>query len=50
MYSFTGANIDPNIKTLSVAYINNKSGNGPATASDILTNMLKRKNADQYQP
>lgn len=43
IYSFTGANIDPNIKTVSVEYINNKSGNGPTSASDIITNMLKEK-------
>jgi len=43
VYSFSGANISPEIKTISVSYINNKSGNGPAAASDILTNMLKDK-------
>jgi hypothetical protein len=43
VYSFTGANVDPNIKTLSVSYIYNKSGNGPASASDIFTNLLKDK-------
>lgn len=43
IYSFTGANVNPDIKTLSVAYIYNKSGNGPASASDIFTNLLKDK-------
>ena len=43
VYSFTGANINPDIKTISVAYIFNKSGNGPASASDIFTNLLKDK-------
>lgn len=43
VYSFTGANINPDIQTLSVAYIYNKSGNGPASASDIFTNLLKDK-------
>lgn len=42
-YSFSGANINPDIQTLSVAYIYNKSGNGPASASDIFTNLLKDK-------
>lgn len=43
VYSFSGANINPEIKSISVAYIYNKSGNGPASASDIFTNMLKDK-------
>ena len=43
IYSFSGANINPDIKTISVAYIFNKSGNGPASASDIFTNLLKDK-------
>ena len=43
VYSFTGANINPDIGTISVAYIYNKSGNGPASASDVFTNLLKDK-------
>ena len=43
IYSFTGANVNPDIKTISVAYIYNKSGNGPASASYIFTNLLKDK-------
>lgn len=43
VYSFTGASINPNIKTISVQYISDKSGNSPATASDIFTNTLKEK-------
>lgn len=43
VYSFSGANINPEIKTISISYINNKSGNGPAAASDIFTNLLKDK-------
>ena len=43
VYSFTGANINPDIGTISVAYIYNKSGNGPASASDVFTNLLKNK-------
>lgn len=43
VYSFSGANINPDIKTVSVAYIFNKSGNGPASASDLFTNLLKDK-------
>ena len=43
VYSFTGANVNPDITTMSVDYIYNKSGNGPASASDIFTNLLKDK-------
>ena len=43
VYSFTGANIDPEIKTISIEYIYNKSSNGPAEASDLFTNILKEK-------
>ncbi|MCB0540833.1 MAG: LptE family protein [Bacteroidetes bacterium] len=43
VYSFTGASINPNIRTISVQYISDKSGNSPATASDIFTNTLKEK-------
>jgi len=42
-YSFSGADIDPNIKTVSVKYFENKSGNGPANMSDLFTNALKEK-------
>lgn len=41
VYSFTGANINPDIRTISVEYILDKSGGGPASASDIFTNTLK---------
>jgi hypothetical protein len=43
IYSFSGANINPNIKSMSIAYFNNDSGNGPAIASDLFTNALKEK-------
>lgn len=42
-YSFSGADIDPNIKTVSVKYFENNSGNGPASMSDLFTNALKEK-------
>jgi len=42
-YSFSGADIDPNIKTVSVNYFKNNSGNGPANMSDLFTNALKEK-------
>jgi hypothetical protein len=43
IYSFSGANINPNIKSISISYFNNDSGNGPAIASDLFTNSLKEK-------
>lgn len=43
VYSFTGANINPNIKTISVQYITDRSSSSPASASDIFTNTLKEK-------
>ena len=36
-YSFTGTNLDPAIKTFSIATFPNNSGNGPATLSQLLT-------------
>lgn len=42
-YSFSGADIDPNIKSFSVNYFENNSGNGPASMSDLFTNALKEK-------
>ncbi|MGB1247548.1 MAG: LptE family protein [Chitinophagales bacterium] len=43
IYSFSGANIDPAIQTVSITYFNNNSGNGPASASDLFTEALKQK-------
>lgn len=43
VYSFSGANINPLIKSFSVEYFNNDSGNGPAVVSDLFTNAIKDK-------
>lgn len=43
IYSFTGANIDPAIQSVSISYFINESGNGPATAGDLFTEALKTK-------
>ncbi len=42
-YSFSGADIDSNLKTVSIGYFENLSGNGPANMSDLFTNTLKEK-------
>lgn len=42
-YSFSGADVDPNLKTVSISYFENLSGNGPANMSDLFTNALKEK-------
>lgn len=43
VYSFSGANINPAIKSFSVERFDNVSGNGPAVLSDLFTNALKEK-------
>lgn len=43
IYSFSGANINPDIKSISIAYFNNDSGNGPPIMSDLFTNALREK-------
>ena len=43
IYSFTGANFDPNINSISVAYISNNAEGAPATVGDLLTEALKQK-------
>jgi hypothetical protein len=43
VYSFSGANINPQIKSFSVSYFNNDSGNGPPVVSDLFTNAIKEK-------
>ena len=43
IYSFTGANFDPNITSISVAYISNNAEGAPATVGDLLTEALKQK-------
>lgn len=42
-YSFSGADIDPNIKTVSIAYFDNNSGNGIANMGDLFTDALRDK-------
>lgn len=42
-YSFSGANIDPDIKTFSIKYFDNVSGNGIATMGDLFTDALRDK-------
>jgi len=42
-YSFTGASISPDIKTFSVAYIDNQAPTKQATLSDVFTEGLKEK-------
>jgi hypothetical protein len=45
VYSFTGANISPDIKTISIQTFFNDSGNGPPNLSQTFTEKLK----DYYQ-
>lgn len=45
IYSFTGANISPDIKTIYVGTFFNDAGNGPPNMTQILTEQLK----DYYQ-
>lgn len=42
-YSFSGASVDPSIKTVSIGFYENNSGNGPANMSNLFTNALKEK-------
>lgn len=42
-YSFTGASISPEVKTFSVAYIDNQAPTKQATLSDVFTEGLKEK-------
>jgi hypothetical protein len=44
-YSFTGANLDPNIKSISVQNFYNDSGGGPANMMQLFTERLR----DYYQ-
>ena len=43
IYSFTGANIPPDIKTFSVELFQNRASNGPASLSQLFTDRLKFK-------
>jgi hypothetical protein len=45
IYSFTGINLDPNIKTIAIANFYNNAGNGPANLSQSLSERLR----DYYQ-
>lgn len=47
IYSFTGASIAPNIKTISVKYFANQTTLAPTSYSQIFTEALKRKFSDQ---
>ena len=42
IYSFTGANISPDIKTISIDYFYNESGGGPPNLSPIFTEGIKQ--------
>lgn len=42
-YSFTGASISPDVKTFSVAYIDNQAPTKQSTLSDVFTEGLKDK-------
>lgn len=41
IYSFTGANISPDVKTISIDYFYNESGDGPPNLSQQFTEGLK---------
>lgn len=43
VYSFTGASIDPALRTVAVENVRNTSGNGPGTVGETLTETLKQK-------
>lgn len=45
IYSFTGINLDPSIKSIAIANFYNNAGNGPANLSQTLTEELR----DYYQ-
>lgn len=43
VYSFTGANIPADIHTFSVELFQNRANNGPASLSQVITDMVKAK-------
>jgi hypothetical protein len=45
VYSFTGINLDPNVKSIAIANFYNNAGNGPANLSQTFTEELR----DYYQ-
>lgn len=47
IYSFTGASIAPDVKTISVKYFANQTTLAPSSYSQVFTEALKRKFSDQ---
>ncbi|MCS6818504.1 MAG: LPS assembly lipoprotein LptE, partial [Chitinophagales bacterium] len=43
IYSFSGATIPPEVKTIQIDLFQNRAGNGPALLSQIFTDRLKNK-------
>ncbi len=43
IYSFSGANVPPDIKTVQIELFQNRANNGPALLSQIFTDRLKAK-------
>jgi len=43
VYSFTGANIPTDIHTFSVELFQNRANNGPASVSQVMTDLVKQK-------
>jgi hypothetical protein len=43
VYSFTGANIPTDIHTFSVDLFQNRANNGPASVSQVITDLVKQK-------
>ena len=41
IYSFTGANISPDVKTVSIEYFSNEAGDGPPNLSQQFTEKMK---------
>lgn len=41
IYSYTGANISPDVKTVSIGYFPNEAGDGPANLSQLFTEELR---------
>ena len=41
VYTYTGANISPDVKTVSIDYFPNEAGDGPANMSQIFTETLR---------
>ena len=41
IYTYTGANISPDVKTVSIEYFPNEAGDGPANMSQLFTEALR---------